>query len=145
MTDSESLRDWFEDQYDYEDFEPYLFGEEDLGDVLEEIHDRRGDSRKSVDAITHDSDFIEPFERQIENETLGEIDNINDLDKLDRIAQGTPKYRLVARNRGIQASKNLIQGKSLEDFPPEATSFLRKYSPQTLGGFVRQEARKVNL
>ncbi|MEK6884492.1 MAG: hypothetical protein AABY22_32970 [Nanoarchaeota archaeon] len=133
MTDSPTLRDFFEDDFDFDYYESYLFGDEDLGDTLTDIHDRIGDSRKNVEAITHESDFLAAYERQIEDNLLREIISMRDLDKLEKIAKGEPTFRLVARDRGTNVSKEIFDTTGKRAEFEKATEWLRENNPRQLG------------
>lgn len=133
ITDAPSLRDYFEDEFSFSDYEDYLFGDENLGDTLTDIHDRIGDSRKNVEPITHESDFLAPYERQIEDNFLREITSMHDLDKLEKIAKGEPTFRLVARDRGTNVSKEVFDTTGKRAEFEEATEWLRRNNPRQLG------------
>lgn len=101
MTDSPSLRKWFEDRFDLDDYEPYLFDEKDLSDILPEIHGGR--DGKNVEAITEDNDFISPYERDLKRKIIDEID----IDRLRKTFRTNRKLwnEIRADIRGMGGSR----------------------------------------
>lgn len=134
MTDAPTLRNWFESEFDFDDYGEYLFGEADLGDTLTHIHG--GKDGKNVEAITHDDDFLVPYEQQTKIRFISEIDRIDDLDKLEKISKGEPEYRLIARQKGSKVAEDVIDRTGSRAEFEDASEWLRRNNPSRLG-FIR--------
>ena len=78
----------------------------------------------------------------LQSTIINNVDRLEDFDKLRKVARTSPEFRLIARQRGINYSKEVIKRNRFSSEADDAFDFLREYSPQTLGGITRQDLRR---
>lgn len=92
--------------------------------------------RKVTKAVSS-TEFLDGFRsesRKYQVSIISEIDRLENLDSLDKIANGKKEeYRLIARQRGINVAEDIIDRTGSRSDFEEATEWLRINAPQRLG------------
>lgn len=144
----QQLLDWFEDRgissidEDFDEFE-----EVDIQEALLEF----GISKSSQSRDVAESQLAPVLSRisddlfSLAKESRGvsrSIANLKDLNTIEKVI-GKDVQPALAERIGIERSKEILKRDVFSTEADRAISFLRQYSPQTLGGLRRQEIRRA--